>query len=63
MVFSCEQCGTYDIFQSAQIRLNRNKSERKKFCNALKKANAAGKLLQVSVEHGSGLKFKHIEVS
>ncbi len=63
LVFSCKKCGSYDIYQAPQIRLNRNKSERKKFCNALKKAKAANRMLLVTVESGSGLKFKHGEVN
>ena len=58
LIFSCTKCGSYDISQAGQIRLNRNKSEKKKFCNALKKAKAAKKMLLVTVEPGSGIKFR-----
>ncbi len=63
LIFSCEKCGSYDISQSAQIRLNRNKAERKRFCSALKKAHAANKPLVVTVESGSGIKFRVESVS
>ncbi|NQV68718.1 MAG: hypothetical protein HQ498_01705 [Pseudohongiella sp.] len=58
LLIKCAACGTYDISRSAISRVNRNRSEKRRFATALRRAQKANKPLLVTVEPKIGLRFK-----